>query len=184
MLYSHLKAQLGRNILPSFFRLAEFISLWLYSWRPQLLIGYCLKAAFSSLREHSLPCHVGLPTSKTYYINVMQWHLIAFAIFCWLETNFSSHSTEIRGDYTRAWTLEAPTDLSITACMFMRDTGLPSSCLITPLSGFVIWVMQIDFENAFYLHVFLSLSFSTDLQKQIPGWIVDRNIWLKRIIEQ
>ena len=98
MLYSHLKAQLGRNILPSLFRLlAEFISLWLYSWRPQLLVGYCLTAAFSSLSEPSLSCHSGLPTSKTWYINVMQWHLIAFAIFCYLETSCSSHITQIRG---------------------------------------------------------------------------------------
>ena len=98
MLYSHLKAQLGRNILSSLFRLlAEFISLWLYSWRPQLLVGYCLKAAFSSLSEPSLSCHSGLPARKTYYINVRQWHRIAFAIFCWLETSCSSHSTQIRG---------------------------------------------------------------------------------------
>ena len=90
--------------------------------------------------------------------------------------------TELNWTDTRARTLGAPTDLFII-CMFMRDIGLPSSCLIMPLSGFVIWVMQINFENAFYSHVFLSPSFSTDFQMQIPGWIVDRNIWLKRIME-
>lgn len=61
---SHLGAQLGKNLLPSSFKLlAELISLWLYDWGPKFLTVCWLEA---TVRPHILPivpCH--MPTPQT-----------------------------------------------------------------------------------------------------------------------